>query len=38
MMYAELEGVVCSGPREGKQFTYALLEERAAPVPANQPR
>ena len=33
MMYAELEGVVCSGPREGKQFTYALLEERAAPVP-----
>ncbi len=33
MMYAELEGVVCSGPREGKQFTYALLEERVAPVP-----
>ena len=33
MMYAELEAVVCSGPREGKQFTYALLEERAAPVP-----
>ncbi len=28
MMYAELEGVVCSGPRVGKQFTYALLEER----------
>jgi hypothetical protein len=34
MMYAELEGVVCSGPRQGKQFTYALLEERAAPAPA----
>ena len=34
MMHAELEGVVCSGPREGKQFTYALLEERAAPGPA----
>jgi hypothetical protein len=33
MMYAELEGVVCSGPRDGKQFTYALLDERAAPVP-----
>ena len=33
MMYAELEGVVCSGPRQGKQFTYALLEERAAPAP-----
>ncbi len=28
MMRAELEGVVCSGPRRGKQFTYALLEER----------
>ena len=34
MMYAELEGVVCSGPRQGKQFAYALLEERAAPAPA----
>lgn len=29
MMYAELEGVICSGPRRGKQFTYALLDERA---------
>jgi hypothetical protein len=29
MMHAELEGVICSGPRRGKQFTYALLEERA---------
>ena len=26
---AELDGVVCSGARRGKQFTYALLEERA---------
>jgi Winged helix DNA-binding domain len=34
MMYAELEGIVCSGPRQGRQFTYALLEERAAPSPA----
>ena len=25
---AELEGVVCSGPRKGKRQTYALLEER----------
>lgn len=32
MMYAELEAVICSGPRQGKQFTYALLEERAAPA------
>ena len=29
VMDAELEGVICSGPRLGKQFTYALLEERA---------
>jgi hypothetical protein len=29
MMYAELEGLICSGPRQGKQFTYALLSERA---------
>lgn len=29
MMHAELEGLVCSGPRRGRQFTYALLEERA---------
>jgi hypothetical protein len=29
MMHAELEGVVCSGGRRGKQFTYALLDERA---------
>lgn len=28
MMRAELDAVVCSGPRRGKQFTYALLEER----------
>jgi len=28
MMRAELDGVVCSGARRGKQFTYALLEER----------
>ncbi|MGH2604719.1 MAG: winged helix DNA-binding domain-containing protein, partial [Dehalococcoidia bacterium] len=29
MMRAELDGIVCSGPRRGKQFTYALLDERA---------
>jgi hypothetical protein len=28
MMHAELEGLICSGPRIGKQFTYALLDER----------
>jgi hypothetical protein len=28
-MYAELEGIICSGPRRGKQSTYALIAERA---------
>jgi hypothetical protein len=29
MLQAELDAVVCSGARRGKQFTYALLDERA---------
>jgi hypothetical protein len=29
VMHAELDGLICSGPRRGKQFTYGLLEERA---------
>ena len=29
LMHAELEALICSGPRRGKQFTYALLDERA---------
>jgi winged helix DNA-binding protein len=29
MMRAELDGIMCSGPRRGKQFTYALVAERA---------
>jgi hypothetical protein len=29
VMHAELERVICSGPKRGKQFTYALLDERA---------
>ena len=29
MLVAELEGLVTSGARRGKQFTYALLDERA---------
>jgi winged helix DNA-binding protein len=28
LLRAELDGVICSGPREGNQFTYALFEER----------
>ncbi len=29
MMNAELEGIICSGAKQGNQFTYALLDERA---------
>lgn len=32
VMHAELDGVLCSGARQGKQFTYALLEERVPPA------
>lgn len=35
MMEAELDALICSGPRRGKDFTYALLDERvpvAAPI------
>jgi hypothetical protein len=28
-LYVEAEGVICSGPRRGKQSTYALIAERA---------
>lgn len=30
--YAELDGLVCSGPKKGKQQTFALLDERVPPV------
>lgn len=33
LMDAELEGLICSGPRQGKQFTYALLSDRAPASP-----
>lgn len=29
LMHAELEELMCSGPRRGKQHTYALLDQRA---------
>ncbi|AHG89171.1 protein of unknown function DUF1006 [Gemmatirosa kalamazoonensis] len=29
LMHAELNAVICSGARRGKQFTYALLDTRA---------
>jgi hypothetical protein len=35
-MYAELEGLICSGPRRGKQSTYALLADRAPATPRLQ--
>jgi len=34
MMDAELDGIICSGPRKGKQFTYALLEHRVTSLRA----
>lgn len=37
LMRAELDGVVCSGVRKGKQSTYALLEERLPPARAMSP-
>jgi hypothetical protein len=36
MMRAEMDGVVTSGPRRGKQFTYALLDERVKPAPEKE--
>ncbi len=33
LFHAELEGLICSGPRVGKDLTYALLDERVAPAP-----
>jgi hypothetical protein len=32
LMQAELDGVICSGARRGKQHTYALLDERVPPA------
>lgn len=32
LMQAELDALICSGKKRGKQFTYALLEERVAPA------
>ena len=34
VMEAELEGLICSGPRRGKQLTYALLDERVPDAPS----
>jgi hypothetical protein len=34
IMRAELDAIICSGPMRGKQFTYALLDERAPHLPS----
>jgi len=31
LLRGELDGIICSGPRRGNQFTFALLEERVTP-------
>ncbi|HEY9503426.1 MAG TPA: crosslink repair DNA glycosylase YcaQ family protein, partial [Pyrinomonadaceae bacterium] len=31
LLRAELDGIICSGPRRGNQLTFALLEERVPP-------
>jgi hypothetical protein len=33
LMHAELEGVVCSGPRIGRQHSYVLVDARVPPAP-----
>lgn len=32
LMHAELEEVICSGPRRGRQHTYALFDHRVPPA------
>lgn len=32
LMRAELDKLICSGPRKGNQFSYGLLEERVPPT------
>jgi hypothetical protein len=34
LMHAELDARICSGPRRGKQFTYAWFDSRVSPAPA----
>jgi hypothetical protein len=33
MMFAELEQSICSGPRRGREFSYALFDERVPRAP-----
>ncbi len=34
IIHAELDGIICSGAKRGKQQTYALLDERVPPTKA----
>jgi hypothetical protein len=34
VMHAELEALICSGPRRGKQQTYMSVDARVPPTPA----
>jgi hypothetical protein len=34
LLDAELERLICSGPRRGREFTYVLFDERVPPTPA----
>jgi len=36
LAHAELDALICSGPRRGKQFTYALVDERAPAAPRRE--
>lgn len=36
LAHAELDALICSGPRQGKQFTYALLDARAPATPPKE--
>lgn len=31
VMHAELDALICSGPRRGRKFTYMLMDDRVAP-------
>jgi Winged helix DNA-binding domain len=37
LLHAELEGLICSGPRQGKQHTYTLLSQRVPDTPRLEP-
>ncbi|WP_160715080.1 winged helix DNA-binding domain-containing protein [Chitinophaga solisilvae] len=38
LAHAELDGIICSGPRHGKQFSYVLIDEHVPPAkPRSKP-